>query len=71
MTWQPIETAPKDGRFLRLKVPGGNVVTGRWEVCGFVSVWDGERLDADVWRPFPDEAVYSAPPEQATVDLSS
>lgn len=65
--WQPIETAPKDGRPVLVTAshitgPNGEPVVwaavfvqklGRW-----VSTWDGEPLnDATHWQPLP------APPE--------
>jgi len=41
--------------------PGFFIGTGFWLIVALVVIWVGRE----------DEAVYSAPPEQVTVDLSS
>lgn len=45
MTWQPMETAPRDGKEIELKVvaPGGGVIRAKW------GTWKYHRAPADTW----------------------
>jgi hypothetical protein len=59
MTWQPIETAPKDGKDVLLTVDG-LVRLGFWDVPrgGVWSLWPGrDRFNPTHWMSLP------APPE--------
>lgn len=54
MTWQPIETAPKDGRSIIL-AGAHSVFSGFWHV-GRNGKWTDEQLrerDPMYWMPFP------------------
>lgn len=57
--WQPIDTAPRDGRWLLLGMFGerkphiGAWFDGQWEKDG-----EGLPLDPDVWMPLPEAPVH-------------
>ena len=64
MTWQPIETAPKDGTTILLVMRTGKMITGWWasSVELFIFVLgpdDGNSFgimaeDATHWMPLPE-----------------
>lgn len=72
--WQPIETAPKDGRFVllldRANIPGDGVIMGRYDAdagawydgCGMERYEQDESLKPTRWRPIP------APPDTESDD---
>lgn len=53
MTWQPIETAPKDGKRILLSSASGCMSVGEWSMdgwaCGFHLLWFGPTH----WMPLP------------------
>jgi hypothetical protein len=53
--WQPIETAPKDGRWLFLYVPGHGPVRARWkDRMGWQSHYRGREIVRGThWMPLP------------------
>jgi hypothetical protein len=57
--WQPIETAPKDGRTVLVWV--GWVQTAKWDGDGWADNYEGEELPEPTdWMPTPDPP--KAPP---------
>ena len=59
MTWQPIETAPKDGTLI-LGYKNGEMATVEWAYCGesgdwnLVVSWDGQPWTPTHWMPLPE-----------------
>ena len=64
MEWQPIETAPKDGTWVFLYVPGHGPTRAKWSrlvsgVYGWTSHQSGNYISrATHWMPLPE------PPEE-------
>ena len=70
--WQPIETAPKDGRFVFLydkrNIPGDGVATGRFDSdvgcwydgCNMDRYLEDESLTPTHWQPLPSPPVLDA-----------
>lgn len=56
--WQPIETAPKDGKTIILVVEYGYVYTGIFHNDGYCQDLTGAGLDPTHWMPLPQ------PPKQ-------
>jgi hypothetical protein len=54
VTWQPIETAPKDGTRILVCFQGDDVAIGQWSVLGgwYVDEW-AEFMAPTVWMPLP------------------
>lgn len=61
-TWQPIETAPKDGTMLILHCPvDKSIWFARWAACGWIGGDEmglrrdtfAEGVDVDFWQPLP------------------
>lgn len=59
--WQPIETAPKDGRYMLLMWPHWSprhAIIGRWFCGEWDAIWrlEGDRDDPSPthWMPLPD-----------------
>lgn len=60
MTWQPIETAPKDGTLILLSSPGGVVWQGSYKEIKHANCYGWSRFNSeDVgwhpthWQPLP------------------
>jgi hypothetical protein len=59
-TWQPIETAPKDGTLVQLYAKDEPIIVGAWRHLGgdMWSEWEcpytGYSIDATHWRPRPE-----------------
>ena len=56
--WQPIETAPKDGKTIIIIVEYGYVYTGIFDNDGYCQDLAGAGLDPTHWMPLPQ------PPKQ-------
>jgi hypothetical protein len=57
MKWQPIETAPKDGREVLIFVGSGydgGVIVANWREGGGWNDWDGDLWEPTHWMPFPE-----------------
>jgi hypothetical protein len=51
--WQPIDTAPKDGRRLLLATPRGKMADGNWEKTYKVWSWPYVMVNPTHWMPAP------------------
>lgn len=65
--WQPIETAPKDGRRLLLATPSGKISDGIWATTYKVWAWPYVMCKPTHWSPAPplpaiDAAMHKAMP---------
>ena len=73
MTWQPIATAPKDGRTLLLWSRNGGYVIGQWFETGRDGWWVAHAMQITPthWMPLPaapTEAPEPAPPQAPPKD---
>lgn len=53
LEWQPIETAPKDGKSVVLVIEYGYVYTGIFHNDGYCQDLAGAGLDPTHWMPLP------------------
>jgi hypothetical protein len=53
MTWQPIETAPKDGTVIIVYAPGF-FQTAAWTGGGWTNASDSWLEDVTHWMPLPE-----------------
>lgn len=63
--WQPIKSAPRDGRTLLLNRTGSTrVYTGRYVTCDASGWWldtHGQQRDPSSWQPLPPPPKGEAP----------
>lgn len=62
MEWQPIETAPKDGRRLLLATPTGKLADGMWIARYGVWAWPYVMIEPTHWMPAPPIPTPNAKP---------
>jgi hypothetical protein len=53
MEWQPIETAPKDGSFVIVRLGNSEVFSAQWTQNGWHAASDIGWVRATHWMPLP------------------
>jgi len=53
-SWQPIETAPKDGSRILLATPTGKISDGMWSLQYRVWSWPYVMVEPTHWMPAPE-----------------
>ena len=54
--WQPIETTPKDGRTLVMRLePAGSPVTAYFENGEWIATWSNHIINPTEWYKFDEE----------------
>ncbi len=60
-SWQPIETAPKDGSRILLATPTGKISGGMWSLQYRVWSWPYVMVEPTHWMPIPEPPIPEPP----------